>query len=307
MLRCVTLCYAALHYATLCYAANLPWRHITFMAWLVTCHSRAFHYFHCPSLCSTYSSIHFLLIMSSNTRTTRLSTKLAKDSTPSVAQLLRLSALDELTISNNSGDSDVFRPNDWWVRSWNAVNTYCWSTYSVFIKHPLIDQASPAAGHQYWKAQLLSIHTFKTRSWVRVRWFYSATQLKAEGHQWVDIGFNDALHADCLARPRIPELGCLGNTELVLTDHEDAVLAGCIEGKSIKPSETSLLMQTFSDHCHIRKFDDTDIKAEWLHPAAWYYRLECEFKPNGVPSFKVCILHLLALPPDSTASDRESI
>ena len=116
------------------------------------------------------------------------------------------------------------------------------------------------------------------------------------------------LHANCLACPRIAELGSLGNTELVLTDHEDAVPADCIEGTSMKPSLASLLLNlTFSDHCKIIKFDDMDVKAEWLHPAAWFYRLECEFKPNEVPSFQVCILRLLALPPDSTLSDRASI
>jgi hypothetical protein len=64
-----------------------------------------------------------------------------------------------------------------------SVHTICLSTYSVFIKHPDIDQDSPLVGHEYWKAQLLSIHTFKTKSWLRVRWFYSATQLEAAGHQ----------------------------------------------------------------------------------------------------------------------------
>jgi len=33
-----------------------------------------------------------------------------------------------------------------------------------------------------------------------------------------------------------------------------------------------------------------DVKAEWLHPAAWYYRLECEFRPNKKPLLKVCNL-----------------
>jgi hypothetical protein len=51
--------------------------------------------------------------MSGNTRTTRLSKKLVKDNTPSVAWLRRLKALDELTIRNNFGDSGVFHPGDW--------------------------------------------------------------------------------------------------------------------------------------------------------------------------------------------------
>jgi hypothetical protein len=124
----------------------------------------------------------------------------------------------------------------------------------------------------------------------------------------VVIGFSYVLHADCLAHSRIAELGSLGNTELVLTDHEDAVPADCIEGTSTKPSPPSLLPnQTLSDHCQIRKFDDKDVKAEWLHPAAWFYRLECGFRPNEEPLFNVCILRLLAPPPDSTLSDRASI
>jgi hypothetical protein len=51
--------------------------------------------------------------MSGNTRTTRLSKKLVKDDTPSVTWLQRLKTQDELTISNNFGDSDVFHPGDW--------------------------------------------------------------------------------------------------------------------------------------------------------------------------------------------------
>jgi hypothetical protein len=51
--------------------------------------------------------------MSDNTYNTRLSKNLAKGDTPSVAMLRRLKARDELTIKNDSGDSDVFRPRDW--------------------------------------------------------------------------------------------------------------------------------------------------------------------------------------------------
>src|SRR5882762_8034618 len=63
-----------------------------------------------PHSALPYSS---LLYQSFNTRTTRLSKKLVKDNTPSVAWLRRLKALDELTIRNNSGDSGVFHPGDW--------------------------------------------------------------------------------------------------------------------------------------------------------------------------------------------------
>jgi hypothetical protein len=41
------------------------------------------------------------------------SQKPAKEATPSVAQLLKLKAQEELTITSDSGDSDVFRPGDW--------------------------------------------------------------------------------------------------------------------------------------------------------------------------------------------------
>jgi hypothetical protein len=101
------------------------------------------------------------------------------------------------------------------------------------------------------------------------------------------------------------ELGLLGNTELVLTNHEDAIQGDCIEGTSMKPSTlppSSFLNQTLSDHCHMRKFDDTDVKAEWLHPAAWFYRLEWEFRPNEMPLLKVCIPCLLACAYNSTSS-----
>jgi hypothetical protein len=94
------------------------------------------------------------------------------------------------------------------------------------------------------------------------------------------------------------ELGLLGDTELVLTNHEDAIQGDCIEGTSMKPSTlppSSFLNQTLSDHCHMRKFDDTDVKAEWLHPAAWFYRLEWEFRPNEMPLLKVCIPYLHSL------------
>jgi len=40
--------------------------------------------------------------------------------------------------------------------------------------------------------------------------FYSATQLEEVGHQWVVIGFTNALHADCLACPRITEPSLFG-------------------------------------------------------------------------------------------------
>lgn len=61
--------------------------------------------------------------MSDNTHNTRLSKKLAKGDTPSVAMLRRLKAQDELTIKNDSGDSDVFHPGDWLVQVLCAVST----------------------------------------------------------------------------------------------------------------------------------------------------------------------------------------
>ena len=116
--------------------------------------------------------------MSDNTYNTRLSKNLAKGDTPSVAMLRRLKARDELTIKNDSGDSDVFRPGDWWVQILCAVSTsccFCWSSFSAFLAHQGVDRNSPLDGHDYWKAQILSIHTFNGRPWLRVRWFYSAT------------------------------------------------------------------------------------------------------------------------------------
>jgi hypothetical protein len=55
------------------------------------------------------------------------------------------------------------------------------------------------------------------------------------------------LCADCLAFPRIAEQWSLGNMELVLTDHEDVVPAGCIEGMPMKPSPPSLQLNWTSD------------------------------------------------------------
>ena len=134
--------------------------------------------------------------MSDNTYNTRLSKNLAKGDTPSVAMLRRLKARDELTIKNDSGDSDVFRPGDWWVQILCAVCTsccFCWSSFSAFLAHQGVDRNSPLDGHDYWKAQILSIHTFNGRPWLRVRWFYSATQLQQVGHQWVMVCFFDSL------------------------------------------------------------------------------------------------------------------
>ena len=80
--------------------------------------------------------------------------------------------------------------------------------------------------------------------------------------------------------------------ELVLSNHEEAIPANYVEGRYTHKVFFihAFLIQTLSDHCNLRKFDDIDVKAEWLHLAAWYYQLECEFRLNKEPLLKVCKL-----------------
>lgn len=54
--------------------------------------------------------------------------------------------------------------------------------YSIFVVHSGTDRsAQPLDGHQYWKAQIISIHSIRSKQWFLVRWFYTSSQLKEEG------------------------------------------------------------------------------------------------------------------------------
>jgi len=132
---------------------------------------------------------------SSSTRTRKPYDRKAKcqpekttHASPSVLQLQKLKKLENFKLSNESGDSDTFKPGDWWAAA--GYYDYLLFIYrepyvmmgSVFIAHPGVNKdRGTTDGHQYWKGQIISIHSWSQKTWLVLRWFYTVTQLKKEG------------------------------------------------------------------------------------------------------------------------------
>ncbi|KAF8058956.1 hypothetical protein FPV67DRAFT_1454804 [Lyophyllum atratum] len=167
----------------------------------------------------------------------------ASASTPSVQEFEQLHRVEPLMVRDEVETQNKGKPV--WVEFYDNDD--------VFVRH--VDIPTKPEPGDYWKAKIQAVRSDHGtgKTWVAVKWYYSRTD------------FEDTKWKTSLEKAIIP---CLGDAELVLSDHVDIIEPRCIE--------SPLKVVAFNDL----------LRVSHVPRGAWFMRLTVELSTAKRGSLK---------------------
>ncbi|KAF8074201.1 hypothetical protein FPV67DRAFT_1666914 [Lyophyllum atratum] len=167
----------------------------------------------------------------------------ASASTPSVQEFEQLHRVEPLMVRDEVETQNKGKPV--WVEFYDNDD--------IFVRH--VDIPTKPEPGDYWKAKIQAVRSDHGtgKTWVAVKWYYSRTD------------FEDTKWKTSLEKAIIP---CLGDAELVLSDHVDIIEPRCIE--------SPLKVVAFNDL----------LRVSHVPRGAWFMRLTVELSTAKRGSLK---------------------